>query len=140
VVRLAIAMLLQHPSLAERVHDESGLANLDLPGMNLFLAVLQVLKSTPRLNTASVVESFRDSEHQHNIAKLAVWQHPVLEQNVELEFTGLMDRLREISAKQRIERLLQRQRSGEANQAEKAELARLLMEKKETARLFPSRH
>ncbi|MGE5240402.1 MAG: DNA primase [Bacteroidota bacterium] len=140
VVRLAIAMLLQHPSLAERVHDEPGFANLDLPGMNLFLAVLQVLKSTPRLNTASIVESFRDSEHQHNIAKLAVWQHPVLEQNVELEFTGLMDRLREISAKQRIERLLQRQRSGEASQAEKAELARLLMEKQETARSFPSRH
>ncbi|HYA36702.1 MAG TPA: DNA primase [Candidatus Methylomirabilis sp.] len=140
VVRLAIAMLLQQPSLADQVPDDPGLAELDLPGMNLFLAVLQVLESTPRINTALIVESFRDSEHQHNIAKLAVWQHPVLDQNVETEFTGLMQRLREISATQRIERLLQRQRSGEANQAEKAELARLLTQKKETTRPFPSRH
>ena len=140
VVRLAIAMLLQQPSLADQVPDDPGLAELDLPGMNLFLAVLQVLESTPRINTALIVESFRDSEHQHNIAKLAVWQHPVLDQNVETEFTGLMQRLREISATQRIERLLQRQRNGEANQAEKAELARLLMQKKETTRPFPSRH
>jgi DNA primase len=140
VVRLAVAMLLQHPSLADRVPAEPGFTDLELPGMNLFLALLQMLKTAPRLNTASIVESFRDSEHQHYIAKLAVWQHPALEQNVELEFAGLMDRLREISATQRIERLLQRQRSGEANQAEKAELARLLMQKKETTRPFPSRH
>ena len=140
VIRLAIAMLLQHPSLAEQVPDETAFADLDLPGMNLFLAVLQVLKSTPRLNTASIVESFRDSEYKHNIAKLVVWRHPALEQNVEMEFTGLIDRLRDISATQRIERLLQRQRSGEANQAEKAELARLLREKQESTRPLPSRH
>jgi len=102
--------------------------------------VLQLLKDTPRINTASIIENFRDSEHQHSIAKLAVWQHPVLEQNVETEFTGLMQRLREISATQRIERLLQRQRTGVANQAEKAELARLLTQKKDTTRPFPSRH
>jgi len=140
VVRMAIAMLLQHPSLADQVPDDPGLAELDLPGMNLFLAVLQLLKDTPRINTASIIENFRDSEHQHSIAKLAVWQHPVLEQNVETEFTGLMQRLREISATQRIERLLQRQRTGVANQAEKAELARLLTQKKDTTRPFPSRH
>ncbi len=140
VVRLAIAMLLQHPSLAERAPDEPSFADLDLPGMNLLLAVLQLLKSTPRLNTAGIIESFRDSEHKHIIGKLAAWQHPALEQNVEMEFTGLMDRLRDISATQRIERLLQRQQSGEANQAEKAELARLLREKQETTRPSPSRH
>jgi DNA primase len=140
VVRLAIAMLLQHPSLAEQVPEDPGWVSLDLPGMNIFLAVLRMAKSAPRLNTASIVESFRDSEHQHIIAKLAVWQHPALEQNVALEFNGLMQRLQELAVKQRIDELLQRQRNGLANQAEKAELARLLMEKKENARTFPSHH
>ena len=78
MVRLAIAMVLQHPELAAKVTDRSTFVDQELPGMPLFLAVLDLLQGSPGLNTAAVIEHFRGTEHEAPLAKLAVWQHPAL--------------------------------------------------------------
>ncbi|GAB4509435.1 MAG: DNA primase [Sulfuricaulis sp.] len=140
VVRLAIAMLLQRPNLARNVHNESALADLDMPGIPLLMELLRVVKDAPELNTASIIENFSDSEHKQNLAKLAFWQHPALDQDLETEFSGVMSRLDEVSARQKTERLLQKKHSGGLNQTEKDELARLLSLKRDNSRLSPSRH
>ncbi len=140
VVRLAIAMLLQRPDLARNVHNEGALAELDMPGIPLLVELLKVVKSTAEMNTASIIESFSDSEHKQNLAKLAFWQHPALEQDLEAEFSGVMSRLEEASARQKTERLLQKKDAGGLNQIEKDELARLLSLKRDNSRLSPSRH
>ncbi|MBI3545987.1 MAG: DNA primase [Gammaproteobacteria bacterium] len=135
VVRLAIAMLLQRPELVTKVKDEHELAKLDLPGMPLFLELQRLLQTSPGLKSAAaIIENFRDSEHHPHLAKLAFWQHPALEQDVEAEFNGVIDRLSETSAKQRTARLLQKQDAVGLDQTEKDELARLLMLKKNTSR------
>jgi DNA primase len=140
VVRLAIAMLLQRPDLARNVRNEDALADLDMPGIPLLLELLRVVKGTSGLNTASIIENFSDSEHKQNLAKLAFWQHPALEQDLETEFSGVMSRLDEVSARQKTERLLQKKHEGGLNQAEKDELARLLSLKRDNSRVSPSRH
>src|SRR3989344_822150 len=140
VVRLAIAMLLQRPELARNVHNEDALADLDMPGISLLVELLRVVKATAEMNTASIIENFSDSEHKQNLAKLAFWQHPALDQDLEAEFSGVMSRLDEASARQKTERLLQKKNTGELNQAEKDELARLLSLKRDNSRLSPSRH
>jgi DNA primase len=140
VVRLAIAMLLQRPDLARNVRNEDALAELDMPGIPLLLELLRVVKGTSGMNTASIIENFNDSEHKQNLAKLAFWQHPALEQELETEFSGVMSRLDEVSARQKTERLLQKKHSGGLNQAEKDELARLLSLKRDNSRVSPSRH
>jgi DNA primase len=140
VVRLAIAMLLQRPELARNAQNEDALADLDMPGIPLLLELLRVVKGTSGMNTASIIENFSDSEHKQNLAKLAFWQHPALEQDLETEFSGVMSRLEEASARQKTERLLQKKHAGGLNQAEKDELARLLSLKRDNSRLSPSRH
>jgi DNA primase len=140
VVRLAIAMLLQRPELARNVHNEDALTDLDMPGMPLLLELLRVVKGTSGLNTASIIENFSDSEYKQNLAKLAFWQHPALEQDLETEFSGVMSRLEEVSARQKTERLLQKKHTGGLNQMEKDELARLLSLKRDNSRVSPSRH
>jgi DNA primase len=140
VVRLAIAMLLQRPELARNVHNEDALAELDMPGIPLLLELLRVVKGTSGLNTASIIENFSDSEHKQNLAKLAFWQHPALEQDLETEFSGVMSRLEEASTRQKTERLLQKKHTGGLNQMEKDELARLLSLKRDNSRVSPSRH
>jgi DNA primase len=140
VIRLAIAMLLQQPDLARNVQNEDDLAELDLPGMPLLAELLRVVKGTSGLNTASIIENFSDSEHKQNLAKLAFWQHPALEQDLEAEFSGVMSRLYEASARQKTERLLQKKQTVGLNQAESDELARLLSLKRDSSRLLPSRH
>lgn len=140
IVRRAIALLLQHPTLVAKVPDPVGLLDLDLPGMELFIVMFELIKSTPGLNTASVIENFRDSEHKHHLAKLAVWDYPAVVENVEAEFIGVISRLSEMSTRQKTARLLQKQDAGGLNQMEKDELARLLSLKRDNSRLSPSRH
>jgi len=140
IVRRAIALMLQHPALAEKLSNESELAGLDLPGMPLFLELYGMLKNSPSMNTASIIENFSDSEHQHHLSRLAVWDYPALAENVELEFSAVINRLCAASSKQRTERLLQKQHAQGLNQMEKDELARLLSVKRDNSRLSPSRH
>ncbi len=140
IVRRAIALMLQHPALAEKLSNESELADLDLPGMPLFLELYGMLKNSPTMNTAAIIESFSDSEYQHHLSRLAVWDYPALAENVEMEFSAVINRLRDASAKQRAERLLHKQHAQGLNQTEKDELARLLSVKRDNSRLSPSRH
>jgi len=140
IVRRAIALMLQHPGLAETLNNESELTGLDLPGMPLFLELYRMLRSSPKMNTAAIIESFSDSEHQHHLSRLAVWDYPALADNVEMEFSAVIKRLCEASAKQRTQRLLQKQHAQGLSQAEKDELARLLSVKRHNSRLSPSHH
>jgi DNA primase len=132
--------MLQHPVLAEKLSNESELADLDLPGMALFLELHVMLKNSPTMNTAAIIESFSDSEHQHHLSRLAVWDYPALAENVEMEFSVVINRLCDASSKQRTGRLLQKQHAQGLNQTEKDELARLLSVKRDNSRLSPSRH
>ena len=140
IVRRAIALMLQHPALAQKLSNESELADLDLPGMPLFLELYGMLKNSPTMNTAAIIESFSDSEYQHHLARLAVWDYPALAENVEMEFGVVINRLDDALSKQRTERLLQKQHAQGLNQTEKDELARLLSVKRDNSRLSPSRH
>ncbi len=140
IVRRAIALMLQQPALAQKLSNESELADLDLPGMPLFLELYGMLKDAPTMNTAAIIESFSDSEHQHHLSRLAVWDYPSLAENVELEFSVVINRLGDALSKQRTERLLQKQHAQGLSQTEKDELARLLSVKSDNSRLSPSRH
>jgi DNA primase len=140
IVRRAIALMLQHPALAQQLSNESELADLDLPGMPLLLELYGMLKNSPTMNTAAIIESFSDSEYQHHLSRLAVWDYPALAENVEMEFGVVINRLCDASSKQRTERLLQKQHAQGLNQTEKDELARLLSVKRDNSRLSPSRH
>ena len=139
-VRRAIALLLQHPELAQKMSNENGLTDLELPGMPLFFELCGILKNSPSLNTASIIERFSDSEYQHHLSRLAVWDYPVLAENLEAEFRDVLNRLCEAVARQRTERLLRKESAQGLDQAEKDELARLLSVKRDNSRLSPSRH
>ncbi len=138
MMRLAIALAVQHPELAADAPDPHTLGDLDLPGAPLFQAVLELLKAHPGMNTAAIIEHFRDTEHQPHVAKLAAWRHPALQQDVAAEFRGVLDRLRRTAAKARADRLLDKQRAQGLDSAEKAELARLLSEKRKKSEFSPN--
>jgi DNA primase len=140
IVRRAIALLLQHPALAQKLEGESELSGLDLPGMTLFNELTGLLKSSPGMNTASIVEHFRESDHQHHLSKLVVWDYPSMVEDVEAEFLGVIRRLGETSTRQKTERLLEKKAAAGLSLTEKDELARLLSLKRDNSRLSPSRH
>jgi DNA primase len=125
IMRLAVAFLVQHPELASQVDSLDSVQAVDLPGMPLFRMLVNLIKSSPRINTAALIEHFRDSEHQHSISRLAAWKHSALEHDVVVEFQGVLAQIRRVAVKEKVDTLLQKEKISGLTTAEKAELASL---------------
>jgi len=139
MVRVAVALLVQHPELARHLPEPRVFAGLDLPGMDLFQELSELLRGKSS-NTAAVVEHFRGSTREQHVAKLAIWEHPALAHDVAAEFQGLVQRMMRAAARARTDRLLQKQQlQGSLTAAEKAELAQLLAGRRESQEI-PSEH
>ncbi len=128
-VRLAVAMLLQHPQLASRLPVAWGLDDPTDPGLHLLHDLIGLLRESPKLNTAAIIEHFRDSEYQHYLSRLAAWQHPALVQPSEADLVALLDKLRQAAIKKRVDKLLINQKMYGLKPDEIVELKRLLEEK-----------
>jgi DNA primase len=125
-VRIALALLVQNPGLAAQIPEVASLGDSEQPGTPLLRTILRDLQQSPVGTTAALLERFRGSEHEAVMAKLAVWEHPVLTQDVEAEFRGVLDQIAKTEARRMTDKLLNKQRSAGLDEAEKAELARLL--------------
>jgi len=75
-MRTALALLIQQPNLAARIGESHELGQLDAPGMDLFVQVLMVLHDQPQLNTAALLERWRDSEQFALLMRLARLEIP----------------------------------------------------------------
>lgn len=130
LVRTAIALLLQNPGLSQLVTDIHDFRALEeRPGIGLFLDLLTLLKEREDLKTGSIIEHYRDSEHQPALAKLAAWEHPEHSGDVTAEFRGVLEQLRREARHTLTERLMNKEQLSGLSLEEKAELKRLLAEK-----------
>ncbi|MDH5659446.1 MAG: hypothetical protein OEY65_00490, partial [Gammaproteobacteria bacterium] len=97
-VRKAITYLLHHPGIAKNWNKTSNnidiLKNLDLPGMDLLLNVLEILRVNPDLSTSALIERWRETPSGNHLAKLASEQ-PELDDNdaLQIEFIAIMNTL-----------------------------------------------
>jgi len=125
-VRLAIALLLQRPGLAETIDDLSALRGRDdVPGLPLLLRLLELARDEPHITTGALLERFRDTEHEAALWKLATWDHMVPESGLEAEFRDAMARVQTLLAQQRLQYLNERLQRGELTAEEWQEWTRL---------------
>ena len=134
LMRRAIALLLQYPALGARMPDEvRGGALAELAGVEVFEVVLKAVESRPNAKTGAILESFRGTEHESVVEKLAFLADPVMDRAVEPEFDDLVLKLCEEARHLKVERLGQKQ---DPTPEEKAELARLLSKKGKSGNLL----
>ncbi len=129
LVRTAVALLVQHPELAQSVQDPAEFKALERPGMALFTDLLELLKRQPGLKTGVIIEHYRDSEHQQHLAKLAVWDHPAFNQDIDPEFQDLLGQFRREIRRQKADQLCHKERLVGLSPGEKAELRELLSDR-----------
>ncbi|MRH78281.1 DNA primase [Spiribacter sp. C176] len=121
-VRLAIALLLQSPSLATQVEDLGPLHDTQsIPGLALLKQLLELSRTDPHITTSALLERFRDSEHETALWKLATWDHLVPEAGRTEEFADIMRRIANQTAQQRLTQLNERLQSGELTPEEWSE-------------------
>ena len=133
LVRQAIRLLLQQPSLAEAAVRTDGMmeviGGLELKGAPLLAELLQAAAERPHPSTAGLVERYREHEAGPHLVRLAGESLLIEdEEALEAEFAGVLDRLQDTARRARLRRLRGRAHSGALEAAEREEYLRLLAE------------
>ncbi|TWX73157.1 DNA primase [Colwellia sp. C1TZA3] len=125
-VRLAIALLLEHPHIVKILPDSAILNELNMPGIPLLNTLLALCKQNPKVNSAQLIEHFRGQEAGKQLTKLLCLEHHVEAENAESMFLDLIENFLNIFIEQRTEQLLEKERSTGLTLIEKQELHGLL--------------
>ena len=127
-VRTAIALILVHPRLGA---DPAVLAALPaddaLPGLDVLRALLEIVRATPHITTAALLEHWRGRKEQGHLARLLEWQNlPSDEALAKRVLDDALNRIREQSLSKRIEALLLMARRQKLSDEQKRELNTLI--------------
>lgn len=128
-MRLAIALLLQNPSLIE--HTTEINEKLTIPGSELLNELISLIKQSPEATTAVLVEYWRDKPEYSLMTQLASWNTDVPTSGIEQEFLGILARLHQLNRETRIEELMGR--ADQLTSEEKRILQNLIASNKEVA-------
>lgn len=82
----AMGLLVQYPHLGKLVSVHEELVELKMEGAKIFVA-LHKQCSQQDLTTAQLLENWRETRHVDSLQRLAVWEHGVLDENIEREFS-----------------------------------------------------
>ena len=104
IMRNTITLLVQNPHLIE--HVPQNFVASSLAGGELLTSITNILKSTPSLGTAALVERFRNEDNSDIIANLAGSAHAAPADGLSAEFTDSIHKLMKMQTEQTIENLM----------------------------------
>jgi len=123
----ALKLLLHKPSVAAGLSDLGELEDLDLPGMPLFLKVVDFARVNPHSSGISLVEHFRDSEDHQQLLDFVKWQAPPDPGfNTDAEMRDRVEHLRKLRREARAGELIREAKQRALTDAEKRELSDLV--------------
>src|SRR5262249_10822662 len=88
LVRSAVALLVQTPSLAASIEPPWTFAELRQPGVPLLVELIGVCRDRPEITTGALIEHFAEREEAKALQKLAVMDFPGGEHESREEFVG----------------------------------------------------
>lgn len=124
--RLAIALLLDKPELAQSLGNINALKHIDLPGVTLLNQLLEISIARPNIKGAQIIEYFRDTESGSQLKKLLAWDHETLPENMENVFFDSIESILSKFIETRTEALIQKERTGQMTKEERKELQALI--------------
>ena len=127
-VRQLIRLLLEMPGLSEKV-DVKEFEGLDLPGVPLFIELVETIRLNPHMNYAGILERWRGTENGKHLAKLAQQSISLDDEGIQSEFFDALQWLVKQQRSQRTEQLLTKSKLGTITDEEKRELNKVLSTK-----------
>ena len=105
-MRLAIALLIRDPSLAQYALPLAELRRLkNHAGINLVIELINIIESQPDITPISLIERFHGQENYSTLKKLIMWDPPDMD-NRELSFKQTMQRFKEDICKQELDAII----------------------------------
>ncbi len=134
LVRSAIALLLQQPSLALALEPPCTFNLLRQPGVPLLTELVALVRERPDITTGGVLEHFAEREEIAALQKLASQSMPGEEALWRDEFLDAMGQLEKQTLHQRIDELQAKQREVGLDDHDKTEMRELLQRKVQPGR------
>ncbi|EGR2323213.1 DNA primase [Vibrio alginolyticus] len=129
-MREVIALLIQNPQYVSMVPDLTSVRDLPIPGLSLFVDVLDKCQAHPHINTGQLLEHWRNSQNETLLSRLASWDIPLDEDNQEEIFLDSLDKIIAQCVEKQIENLQAKARSVGLSAEEKRELLALMLDLK----------
>jgi len=107
--RLAIALLIRDPSLAENSLAIEELSHLLLlPGISLLIQLLEIIEAEPDISAIALVERFHSQDSYASLQKLLLWDPPDMD-NRELSFKQTMERFKDDIRRNELDSIIQQE-------------------------------
>lgn len=129
-VLLAIRLLLQAPSLAQRIAIPPNFEEIQLEGFDIIRKLLSILKQNPLQTTGCLLEYFSDDPARSLLTELAAQDLLIPDPGWQNELQGAFERIFEIDNEQKIQILLAKGSKEGLTMDEKLLLQRLLSTRK----------
>lgn len=129
-MREVITLLLQNPELTQLVPDLESVKEIPLPGLSLFLQLLESCRHNPHITTGLLLEHWRGDKNEKLLSRLAAWELPIDQDNIQDVFMDSLDSVLAQCINQQIESLQTKERTLGLSVEEKRELLALMLELK----------
>ena len=102
-MRILISLLIQNPKLIKFISHDDPLFKNKIPGMSLLNKIALLLQDNAHFGTANIMEHFRDHADYKHVAKLAVWEHPIAKEGIEIEFQDCLKYIKHFENEQKMQ-------------------------------------
>jgi DNA primase len=121
-MRILIGLLVQNPELAPSVPPLSGLEEAKLPGLKLFIDLVNTCLAQPGLTTGQLLELYRGTNEAATLEKLSSWDDIADKDIAEKTFNDALEHMFDSVLELRFEELMARSRTSGLTPAEREEV------------------
>lgn len=122
-MRILIGLLVQNPRLAVEVPNLAleGIEEDKVAGLALFRDLVETCTASPGMSMGLLLEQYRDSKYHKQLETMAVWNHMIVEEEIDEKFRISLAELYDQLLNQRLEILIARDRTHGLSAKEKKE-------------------
>lgn len=131
-IRVAMALLIQHPERLMNSLTKININQLQGPKQRLLQTLIQHALRIPTINTALMIEAFRDTPYFDVLNQLAAWPHQVPLEALNQEFEDIIYFLVKQNVDSEIQDLLKKARQSHLSDQERDVLQTLLKQRHTT--------
>jgi len=121
-MRILIGLLIQNPELAQLVPSLNGLDTQKLPGLELFITLVNTCLAQPGVTTGQLLEQYRGKNEAATLEKLSTWDDIADRDIAEQTFTDSLNHMFDSVLELRLSELIARSRTGGLTPSEREEV------------------
>lgn len=127
-LRIALALIIQNPHLCANFTNNEHIPHSDADH-RLLILIMEHLTNHPNLNTASLIEHFRESQWFEVLSQFAAWDHQVPESAQASELADIFRFLNKKNSELMIRELIEKSKKQELTSVERQQLQTMLRER-----------